>query len=138
MPSQTGGCACKAVRYEVTAEPTISGACHCRACQYASGGGPTYTMMIPREGLQIVAGEPQVWRSRSDQGVEVTREFCGACGTPLWSHNTEAPDVLALRVRSAGNIWVSTAQPWHPIDRDLPQWDGNPDGPPKQGNGANG
>ena len=139
MPSQKGGCACKAVRYELTTEPVVSGACHCRACQYASGGGPAYAMMVPRDGVKVT-GKPAIWSSVADSGTKVAREFCATCGTPLWSHNAGTPEILALRVgtlddpsvfESAGAIWVSAAQPWHPIDPDLPQWDGNPEGPPK-------
>ena len=144
MQSLKGGCACKAVRYEVTAEPIVSGACYCRACQYASGGAPAYAIMVLRSGV-TVTGTPEVWWSVSDSGTKVAREFCGTCGTPLWSHNSGNPEVLALRAgslddpsvfQSAGSIWVSAAQPWHRIDRTLPQWDGNPEGPPK-GEAAN-
>jgi hypothetical protein len=140
MPSQMGGCACKAVRYELTAEPVVSGACHCRACQYSAGGGPAYAMLVPRAGVKVT-GKPAAWSSTGDSGGKVTREFCGACGTPLWSHNAGNPDILALRpgtlddpsvFKSGGAIWISAAQPWHPIDPSLPQFPGNPPGPPER------
>lgn len=134
-----GGCACRTVRYEVTAEPAISGACYCRSCQYSTGGAPSYVMMVPREAVKIT-GTPAIWWSTAESGNRVAREFCGTCGTPLWSHSSQHPDILVIRAGSlddpsvfkpAGSIWVGSAQPWHRIDKTHPQWDGNPDGPPK-------
>jgi hypothetical protein len=34
----TGGCACGAIRYEVSAEPIVMFNCHCRDCQKTTGG----------------------------------------------------------------------------------------------------
>ena len=33
-----GGCACRTVRYKLTASPLIVHACHCRDCQRLTGG----------------------------------------------------------------------------------------------------
>ena len=57
-----GGCACKAVRYEVASEPIAFALCHCRACQYASGGEPA----------SVVVG--------SQGGVEATMAMMGKSG----------------------------------------------------------
>ena len=35
----TGGCACGAIRYEVSAEPAMMNDCQCRQCQRDSGTG---------------------------------------------------------------------------------------------------
>ena len=35
----TGGCACGAIRYEITAEPIGMNDCQCRQCQRKSGTG---------------------------------------------------------------------------------------------------
>src|SRR5262249_41291375 len=104
------------------------------------GGGPAYAMLVPRAGVKVT-GRPATWSSTGDSGGKVTREFCGTCGTPLWSHNAGNPDILALRpgtlddpsvFKSGGAIWVGAAQPWHPIDQSLPQFPGNPPGPPER------
>src|SRR5204863_376671 len=34
----TGGCACGAIRYEITAEPIVTFNCHCRDCQKTTVG----------------------------------------------------------------------------------------------------
>ena len=35
----TGGCACGAIRYEISAEPVFMNDCQCRDCQQSSGTG---------------------------------------------------------------------------------------------------
>jgi hypothetical protein len=35
----TGGCACGAIRYEISAEPLAMNHCQCRDCQRKSGTG---------------------------------------------------------------------------------------------------
>ena len=71
MTTRTGGCACDAVRYEISAEPVFQVACHCRACQYASGGAPTLAMIVPKEALKVTKGEPRFYWSDRNQVIEV-------------------------------------------------------------------
>jgi hypothetical protein len=45
---RTGGCACGALRFEVTGAPIFDGHCHCRECQKTSGGPMTTGEGLPR------------------------------------------------------------------------------------------
>lgn len=117
---------CKAVRYEVTAEPMAVMDCHCRDCQYASGGSHTTAVVLPAASFRVTQGTPVRYTSTGDSGKPVTRAFCGACGSPLFS---EPPAERAMVVVKAGSLddpswlkpggalYVSSAQPWAPIDR---------------------
>ncbi len=50
----TGGCACRAILYECTAEPLEMFRCHCRDCQRASGGGAcNYVVVVPAESFEL-------------------------------------------------------------------------------------
>jgi hypothetical protein len=52
MPAKvTGGCACGAIRYEVTADPIVMFNCHCRDCQKATGSGYTPVFYVPANAL---------------------------------------------------------------------------------------
>jgi len=44
----SGGCACDAIRYTGTAEPSFAWNCHCRDCQHASGGGQCPVVYVPK------------------------------------------------------------------------------------------
>jgi hypothetical protein len=119
---QTGGCLCGAVRYRIDADPIFQFACHCRDCQRATGGSPTYGVIIPKAGLTITEGEPRGYASHGDSGAQVERQFCGACGSPLFSKLEAQPDLMVVKVGSLDNpsffkvgldMWMSAAQPWH-------------------------
>ncbi len=121
-----GGCACKAVRYEVSADPIAVMNCHCRACQYASGGGYTTAVVVPRGTLTITRGTPKGYASKGDSGAAVTRFFCADCGSPVYSDPESAP-VQVLKAASlddpsglvvGGALYISEAQPWAHIDPD--------------------
>ena len=121
-----GGCMCKAVRYEVTAEPLAVMDCHCRDCQYASGGSHTTAVVLPVAAFKITKGAPTRFTSKGDSGADVTRAFCGTCGSPLFSEPPPGRDIVVVKAGSlddpswlqpGGALYASSAQPWAHIDR---------------------
>jgi hypothetical protein len=94
----TGGCYCKALRYEAEGEPMMKAQCHCRECQYISGGSPNVFMAMPIPGFRYTQGAPTQF-TRSDLERAVTREFCGACGTHVVTRAPGFPAVI-LKVGS--------------------------------------
>ena len=121
-----GGCACKAVRYRVSADPIAVMNCHCRACQYASGGGYTTGVVVPSEAFMLTQGTPKGYATMGESDGTVTRYFCAECGSPLYSLPESRPlaivkaasldDPSGLSVMGA--LYVSEAQPWAHIDPD--------------------
>src|ERR1700712_4946909 len=77
-----GGCACKAVRYEVSSEPFAVMECHCRDCQHSSGGAATVAVVLPKPAFALTKGTPKGYTVTGDNGGAVTRFFCGECGSP--------------------------------------------------------
>ena len=135
MSKFSGGCLCGEVRYEVTGNPHTCYSCHCRDCQYITGGSPNNAIYIPKAILKINRGKPSSYTSKSDSGSRITRFFCGNCGTSLYGESEIYQDSIVLKVGSLDdpsvfkptmNVWVSSAQPWHYIDPDLPQYDKSP------------
>jgi len=131
-----GGCACGAIRYDVSAEPVATMNCHCRACQYASGGGFTTAVVVPRGTLTITAGTPKGYATTGDSGGRVTRFFCAECGTPVYSE-PEAGPFQVLKAASlddpsslvvGGALYTSKAQPWAYIDPAKPAFEKMPPG----------
>jgi hypothetical protein len=135
MTTFSGGCLCRAIRYEASGKPKFSLSCHCRDCQYVSGGAPTHAVLMPSDAVQLLKGTPKTFWSLSDTGNRVARLFCENCGTPLFAHSPARPDIMAIKVgslddpswfRPQANIWVSSAQPWSQLDADIPQFRNNP------------
>lgn len=123
MANRTGGCACGAIRYELSAEPVFQIACHCRDCQYTSGGAPTLAMIVPREGLTVTKGQVRTYWVVGENGGKVGRSFCETCGTPVFSEPV-SNGIAVIKVGSLDDpsdfnaqayIWTRSAQPWHHI-----------------------
>jgi hypothetical protein len=138
MTDLTGGCACGAIRFKITAPLMGVGVCHCADCQKASGGPPNYVALAPKEGFEVTKGEAKVYVSKGDSGADARRAFCPECGSPLWSEPDQAPfnpvKLGALDDNSAlapmMHIYTSSAKPWHLMHDGLPTFPKMPPSPP--------
>jgi hypothetical protein len=137
MPTRTGGCLCRAVRYECAGEPQFSLQCHCRDCQLQSGAPHVAAVRMPSAGFRITHGSPTRFIAKADSGNEITRVFCGACGTPLYVQVSTRPDIVGVRVctfddaswfRPDANIFVKSAQRWDHRDPAVPAFATYPTG----------
>src|ERR1017187_3288579 len=57
-PALPGGCNCGEIRYVVTRPFLTAYICHCHRCQKRTGSAFSMSVVIPADGLQIVAGKP--------------------------------------------------------------------------------
>jgi hypothetical protein len=137
MPIRTGGCLCGAVRYESGGEPIFSLQCHCRDCQRASGAAHVSAVRMPSAEFRITQGAPKTYVAKSDAGNDISRVFCGECGTPLYVQVSTRPDIVGLRVttfddpgffKPDANIFVKSAQSWDHLDPAIPKYDTYPSG----------
>lgn len=94
--SLTGGCLCRAVRFETSAEPVFSGNCHCRDCQRSSGSAYTPGIFVQADSVRI-EGTVKYFESKADSGNTIQRGFCPNCGSQLFTKLQMMPDVLGLR-----------------------------------------
>lgn len=130
-----GGCYCKAVRYEIDADPVLIAQCHCRECQYISGGSPNVCVVVPDTGFTYLQGGPKQFQ-RSDLEAPVTREFCANCGTALLSR---APALAGMSIVKLGTldqpaafgnpqmaIYTVDQQPFHVIADGMPTFERMP------------
>lgn len=122
MPTPyTGGCGCGAIRYRVTAEPLISYLCHCTECQRRTSSAFGLNMQIPAESLVIEQGEPTSRTRIAASGNDLALNFCGDCGTPLFSVPSARPNVRVIYCGTLDDpgwvpvklhIWADSALPW--------------------------
>jgi len=91
----TGGCACRAIRYETEADPVVMLNCHCRDCQRASGAGYGAFVVLPKAAVRF-AGERRYYKTVGNAGRAVERGFCPTCGSPVAAKLERMPDVIAL------------------------------------------
>lgn len=127
----SGGCACKAMRYECSAEPIFSLNCHCRDCQQATGSAYSSVRIVPAPAFRIVSGELRFHRVKSDLGHDVGRGFCPDCGSPILGTIAENPDVVLIMSGSLDDpsqyppsmdFYTTRAQPWDHMDPALAKY----------------
>ncbi len=120
MEPMTGGCTCKAIRYEIGAEPIRMLKCHCRDCQQATGSAYAALIVIPKEALWV-EGELRCFELIGGSGMPISRGFCPQCGSPIAVRLAAAPEVVVIQAASLDDpsqftptyeLFTSHAQPW--------------------------
>lgn len=95
----TGGCACGAVRYEISGEPLFQNHCQCLDCQRKSGTGHGSYLTFARAGVKLT-GKATDWDIVADSGHKKTRSFCPTCGSPVHVTFAANPDAFAVHAAS--------------------------------------
>ena len=118
-----GGCLCGAVRYRVRGPALASGTCHCRTCRKTASAPELPFATFPTASFEITQGRMADHRS----SAEVTRSFCGRCGSPLTYRHDAKPDKLDIMTCSLDDpdalpptfhVWTSHKPGWSvPGDR---------------------
>lgn len=128
MSTLTGGCACGAIRYRITAEPGFSFHCQCRQCQRSTGTGHASLFVVPKESV-TVEGRLKYFDQTADDGATVSRGFCPHCGSPVLGGTTGSPEVVLVAAASLDEpawfrpqrvVFHAGAQPWDHVDPALP------------------
>jgi len=130
----TGGCACGAIRYEVSAEPMVMNDCQCRQCQRDSGTG--HGSHLTFLGAPVKAtGEPALWMTIGEGGTRKNRAFCPTCGTPVYLTFPDMPEVFVASAASLDDpqryrpqfvMWTTAGYGWDPVDPALPRFERMP------------
>lgn len=133
----TGGCACGAVRYEVSDAPVFSNHCQCLDCQAISGAGHGSYLTFPSRAKVRLDGPAREWEMIADSGKAKTRGFCGACGAPVYQTYPARPDLFTIHAASLDDparfapqavTYAARAHPWDWLDPALPKFAGMPPG----------
>jgi hypothetical protein len=127
----TGGCACGAVRYEVSEPFVSSNYCHCTRCQRRTGTASSANARTAEGSFRIVQGEDMVagW---DPGGGGFEKCFCSNCGSALFSRNAQTGGEIGVRlgtvdgdpgIRPQKRQFTAYAAIWEPIPDDgLPRF----------------
>jgi hypothetical protein len=96
----TGGCACGAIRYEISAEPLAMNDCQCRDCQRKSGTGHGSYLTFPDRKAVNLTGQATHWDMIGDSGNAKTRGFCPTCGSPVYLTFAAMPALFTIHAAS--------------------------------------
>lgn len=73
-------CCCGAVRFQLTAPPTMMATCHCTRCRKVGLGAFVF---VDRASFRWVEGQDMVATYDPDPPYQFARCFCRRCGTAL-------------------------------------------------------
>jgi hypothetical protein len=120
----TGRCLCGSVTYSVDAEPIAQAVCHCTNCQRQTSSPFSVVVGVPRDTFEVEGDTLASFSTTADDhGGETQRNFCSACGSPLFSITPAAPQFVFIKAGSlddsswlepALEVWTRSAQPWAP------------------------
>ena len=119
--SMTGGCLCGAVRYAINAEPAMQAVCHCSHCQRQAGSAFSTIVGVPEAAVTVTKGALKSYIDHGESGKAVERQFCGTCGSPLFSLVEVAPGMTFVKsgtlddtsfFQPAMQLWTRSKQDW--------------------------
>ena len=126
-----GSCLCGAVKYEVSAQLGEISHCHCTQCQKAHGAAFGTYAQADMRAFRFTEGEESVSCYRSSKNV--TRTFCGVCGSTLQFIDGQTPYLnLALATlddpideKVTAEIWCKEKASWWDHTMAIDSYDGN-------------
>lgn len=131
----SGGCACRAIRYECTVGPLVSWTCHCRDCQRASGSAFCALLYVPKAALTST-GASKDYTVTVPSSRTVSRGFCTECGSPVFLTASVWPGIIGVWAGSLDDpswyrpqaaIWTASAQPWDTLNPAIRQFHRGPE-----------
>ncbi|MFK7889787.1 MAG: GFA family protein [Granulosicoccus sp.] len=115
-----GGCSCRSLRYQMTAEPLIVHACHCRQCQRVTGSAFVLNALVEKTNVKLLCGD---LKNIHFSDTYHTAYYCGRCATYVWSEYKSGrfDNCWFMRVGTLDepdrsppdvHIYVESKQPW--------------------------
>ena len=122
---RSGGCLCRAVRYEVRGPLRPVADCHCTMCRRTSGHFAAFTATRPGA-LVLIESEGLRWYRSS---ATARRGFCEICGSSLFWEPDSGDRVsiaagtldLPTRLETVVHVFVEDAGDYYEIGDGLPQ-----------------
>ncbi len=94
--SREGGCSCGAIRYRLASDPLFVHCCHCLNCQRQTGGAFVINLLIERDRVELLGGEPEAVPVPRDDGSQQVVSRCPSCRVAVFS-TYNSPVVLFVR-----------------------------------------
>jgi hypothetical protein len=113
---------CGNITYSCDAEPVTTAVCHCTECQRQTGTAFSIVVGLPADALEVKGDTLAMFKTVGEaSGGETQRNFCSACGSPIYSLSSAFPEVAWLKAGTLDDkswlepqveVWGRSAQPW--------------------------
>ena len=131
----TGGCACGAIRYEISGEPIVHERLPVPRLSAQERHRARVLPDLPEQGERETQGEAKHWDIVGDSGNVKTRAFCPTCGSPVYLTFAAMPDLFTVHAASLDDpsrykpqvvTYGVRGYAWDHIDPALPKFDKMP------------
>ena len=131
----TGGCACGAIRYEISAEPVVIERLPVPRLSAQERHRARVLPDLPGARSVKLKGEATHWDIVGDTGNVKTRAFCPACGSPVYMTFSAMPDLFTVHAASLDDpsrykpqmvTYGVRGYAWDHLDPALPKFDKMP------------
>lgn len=131
----TGGCLCGKVRYSFEGDPLLCVTCHCKNCQRQAGSALSVIIGVPETSVAC-EGEVTTYNDIGDSGATVLRQFCGTCGSPVFTRVETPPGMMFIKagtlddtsiLKPAFHCYTKSKQDWVDLG-DIPGFETVPQG----------
>ncbi len=124
-----GSCGCGAIAFTVEEAPRNIINCHCGLCRRLNGSAFTTWVSFSVRAFAL-SGKERLVSFAATQNV--TRYFCSACGTHVFTSDVRYPKIVGVPAGILGELplqpkahyFVSHKAAWHAIGDDLPRFGG--------------
>lgn len=128
MNTIIGRCLCEIITYEITGTLGPIYNCHCSRCRRWHGAAFRTRASISKSQFEWKSGVESLMTYKSSNNV--TKYFCGTCGSPLISTYEDQPDVLGIPLggldgdfpEPEAHIFTASKASWYTITDALPQY----------------
>src|SRR5262245_46515621 len=124
MGKLDGHCLCGNVTYacDEGVDPAFVAVCHCADCQRQTGTAFSVVVGVPSDTFHVTGDTlASVTTVGELHGKDSVRNFCSACGSPIYTDSGGLPGVAIIKAGTLDDtswlepqfeVWGRSAQPW--------------------------
>ena len=131
MTTRRASCSCGRLTATTKGEPVRISFCHCLDCQRRTGSAFGEQARFPASEVDF-EGRSESWVRTADSGNLITFHFCPTCGSTVFYHPEQEPDLIAIPVGAFADpmfpapkvsVYESRCHPWITIPVDMEHFD---------------
>ncbi len=102
--------------------------CHCMDCRKSTGGAFSVAIPFEADSFHVLTGRIGSFTKTSDDGNELTRNFCLGCGAPLFGTSQLHPKTVYVKagviddqslIHPTHESWCQSKVKWSVIEPEL-------------------
>ncbi len=132
MPKEvTASCLCGDCQIVCGAPVGAGSYCHCTDCRKQTGSAFSVALPFDISEFHILSGAFGSYTKIGDSGDKITRNFCLACGSPVFGTSQSYPELVFVKagslddqsfVQPTHQSWCHSKTHWSEIDEKLPSF----------------